>query len=203
MDPHSAPSPWKERIRKSWIVLPLLALSLGQLHLHFQLHQMGQDAPLKTFRVERLEVFNEAGHPVVVLGSYHGHGVIAVADAQANPRVGLAGEADMGRLRLMQAGQGEVIHLGSDHSGNGHIEVRTHKGIAHLGASTTNTPALSLDSGESSLFLGYRNDHDREPAISLYQGQETRVRIEALQGRGVVRVWGPGERFGNVFLPRY
>ncbi|MBI2505574.1 MAG: hypothetical protein HYW07_20370 [Candidatus Latescibacteria bacterium] len=203
MDPNPVPTPWKERLRRGWIVLPLLLLGLGQFHLHFQLHQLGQETPLKTFRVERLEVFNEAGHPVVILGAYEGHGIIAVGDAQANPRIGLAGDPEVGHIRLMQASQGEVIHLGADTGGNGGIEVRTRKGIAHLGASTTDTPALSLDSGESSLFLGYRNDNDREPAINLYQGQETRVRIEALEGRGVVRVWGPGERFGKVFLPRY
>jgi hypothetical protein len=103
----------------------------------------------------------------------------------------------------MQARQGEVVHLGADSGGNGGIEIRTHKGSARLGASLTDTPALSLDSSESSLFLGYRNDNDREPAISLSQGPEARVRIEAFAQQGMVRVWGPGQRFSNTFMPRY
>jgi hypothetical protein len=65
------------------------------------------------------------------------------------------------------------------------------------------TPALTLTTPGSTLFLGSQRDDDQEPVIYLRQRKEVRVKIEAMDQQGLVRVWGPGERHGNVFMPRY
>ncbi len=204
MDTNTTTEPWKRWLKNAWIGLPLVLLGLNQLSIRSQLNQRTQPSSLKTLQVERLEVVNEQGRNVVVLGAVDGVGAVVVGDGHDHPRVILEGDAGTGLVKVVNDRQDVVVQLGADSEGNGGVAVHTGKGSANLGASTTGTPALSLATAAgATLFLGSRNDNDQEPMIVLRQGQEMRVRIEALEQQGMVRVWGPGGQGGNVLMPRY
>jgi hypothetical protein len=195
---------WRSWLRRRWLFLALALLGLGQCSLQLQLNGLPQTGAAKTLQVERLEVVNETGQKVIVLGSVEGMGTVAVSDRQGKVRASIEANPKVGHIKLSDDQEKVMVLLGVDSSGNGVVETTAARGgFTHLGASASGTPVLSLITTGADLFLGYQPDNDQEPLILLRQGQETRVRIEAVERSGVGRVWGPGGKFGNVFMPKY
>jgi len=192
--------------RKLWVLLPLLMLTVGQLHLASSIDQFGQNEPLEILKVRRLEVIGRSGRPVVALGQdKEGRGVAVVADSVGNPRASLLGDVVSGTVRVLTGGLlhlETVVTLSADEQGNGTAETRTAngEGVATL-AVVDGHPSFFLTNTRTGSLI-YFGFHQEEPLIELFgphqEGASMRLRVKGEQGE--VWVWGSGEK-RNALLP--
>ena len=148
-------------------------------------------------RARRIEVVDGAGRPLVVLGENDGHGFAALLDAFGNFKVHLAEQIAGGTLLLKSQRGEELVALGYDTGGNGHMRTATAAGNAliEFGAGEGAGAIITYDNA-SHEHVKIGTTHSGAGAVTTFRADGTRlVSLTATtRGDGLVAAFDNGGR---------
>ena len=187
----------------------LLLRQDGELEFAIEdLQSPGLKTPLKSVTTKMLRIVNDQGSVVaVVTDRDSGGGVLVLADAKQQARIGLFARPDGGQIKLNDGdGSRPKVVMDIDADGDGHLRVYTEsgQGFAEVAGSGVGAAiVMGNTKNGAGISIAYDDDQAAEPVVAIFgQDSEEVARMGTRNGVGHVKVTDPRRRRENVLQPR-